>query len=176
MAWRQWRLKGWASDDSLTWSMRVFNARRRFHHSKKPNHWWNPEILLYRSPCLWARRLCQGIRVKQQYSQMEKEYRDLQRLQVACLKVDTNSWGAAYKFVIKKIRAEKWPKVTCLRFLIKTIPIVQEESGSQPEVQRNVFYIIRVIEEELQEICERIEDNKTSWIRWDSERSLEVER
>ncbi|CAD7093684.1 unnamed protein product [Hermetia illucens] len=101
--------------------------RRRLHHGKRPNYWWNTEIAALRSSCLRARRLSHRTRGRPEHQEREEEYRDLRSnlkkaigrskrecYQKLCMEANTNPWGTAYQVVMKKIRGRKSPRPICL--------------------------------------------------------------
>ena len=166
--------------------------RRRLHHGKRPNYWWNTEIAALRSSCLRARRLSHRTRGRPEHQEREEEYRDLRSnlkkairrskrecYQKLCMEANTNPWGTAYQVVMKKIRGRKSPQVTCPRLLLQIIATLfpqQEQDEREPQLaaQQDVFSIPDVTEEELWEICRRIGDSKAPGLDGIPNRALKV--
>lgn len=109
-------------------------ARRKTGRQRASCHWWNEEIAVLRRECLKARRKVQRSRGRPNFHQLRTDFEEARRmLQKAikhsktrcfkklCSEADINPWGTAYKIVMKKLKSQHPPEITCPEMLKKIV-------------------------------------------------------
>lgn len=153
-------------------------ARRKAGRQGSPCYWWNDEIAVLRRECLKARRKVQRSRGRPNFLQLRMEFQEARRIlqraikrskaicfKQLCAEANINPWGTAYRMVMKKLKSQHSPQITCPVMLDKIVRTLFPQHTSATELPLDAVDTDRQEIEpatsgELIEIARRIGDRK----------------